>query len=164
MKHGKRKSRVYKTWCNMIQRCNNKNNNTYAYYGGRGIVISPDWLVFENFYHDMGDPPAGLTLDRLDNNQGYSTSNCRWADRSAQMHNRRYQKRGGFLNSKYRGVQKQKRGNKFLSTISLGNKAFRFCSIPIEEDAAVLYDFCALMFFGENAITNFAYKQGAGEL
>src|SRR5215472_5847287 len=60
---GKR-SRAYRIWNCMLQRCLNPNNTGYAYYGARGITVCEDWLSFENFYADMGDSPDDLSIDR----------------------------------------------------------------------------------------------------
>jgi hypothetical protein len=80
---------AYSVWSNMLTRCTNPHFHQWADYGGRGIGIDdPRWYVFEHFYADMGDPPNGLTLDRKDNNLGYSKGNCRWATPLEQRHNR----------------------------------------------------------------------------
>jgi hypothetical protein len=73
----------------MVQRCTNPNNADYDNYGGRGITVCEDWYSFENFFADMGVPPPGLTLDRIDNDGNYEPSNCRWATYSVQLQNRR---------------------------------------------------------------------------
>lgn len=79
----------YRAWGAMIQRCTNPNNPAWEYYGGRGISVCDRWLTFANFIADMGLRPAGLTLERMDNDKGYSPDNCKWATRKAQMLNRR---------------------------------------------------------------------------
>ena len=78
---------IYRVWANMKQRCYNENNTAYERYGGAGITVCKRWHSFDNFYADVGDPPTGMTLDRVNNKKGYSPSNCRWASYTAQARN-----------------------------------------------------------------------------
>ena len=65
----------------MIQRCTNPKAQNYRHYGGRGITVCDRWRVYENFLADMGERPADLSLDRIDN-ESYEPANCRWATQS----------------------------------------------------------------------------------
>ena len=80
---------LYITWKNMRQRCNNPKYPQYSDYGGRGIKVCKEWDDFKIFARDMGDRPEGLSLDRKDNEKGYSKNNCRWTDRVTQRNNSR---------------------------------------------------------------------------
>lgn len=73
----------------MLDRCRNPNNPAFHHYGGRGIKVCRQWQDFSAFYEDMGDPPAGFTLERRHNGRGYSLGNCHWATRKEQQNNRR---------------------------------------------------------------------------
>lgn len=88
--HGLSDSRIYHSWRAMIQRCENPSNPAYPYYGGRGIKVCDRWKVFEYFLEDMGHPPSSQhSIDRIDNDLGYSAKNCRWATDLEQGRNRR---------------------------------------------------------------------------
>ena len=92
--HALSKSRIYKVYNNMVNRCNNENSKGYENYGGRGITVCDRWMEpapqgFLNFLEDMGDCPTGMSLDRVDVDKGYSKENCRWADATTQAYNQR---------------------------------------------------------------------------
>jgi hypothetical protein len=78
-------------WEAMIARCTNPRCPAWADYGGRGITVCPEWLnSFEAFLRDMGPRPSPLySLDRKENNEGYSPGNCRWATKKEQSRNTR---------------------------------------------------------------------------
>lgn len=78
---------TYATWRGMMERCNNPNHVNYRHYGGRGISVCPRWSSFANFLEDMGERPAGMTLDREHGDRGYDPGNCRWATYSVQAQN-----------------------------------------------------------------------------
>ena len=81
---------TYNSWRGMNKRCYDINNDSYSYYGGRGIIVCERWKdSFENFLEDMGQRPEGTSIDREDPNGNYEVSNCRWATHSEQMLNRR---------------------------------------------------------------------------
>lgn len=85
---------LYSIWCGMKKRCYTPSCDSYPYYGGRGIKVCDKWKNnFSAFVADMGDRPQGTTLDRVDGDRDYSPENCRWADHSTQMKNRKPFKR-----------------------------------------------------------------------
>jgi hypothetical protein len=89
-RHRKCKTRIYSIWKSMKQRCTDPNSTNYPKYGARGITVSEQWVSFDNFYLDMGDPPSpSHSLERLDNNLGYCKDNCTWATASEQGRNKR---------------------------------------------------------------------------
>jgi hypothetical protein len=89
-KHGMWQTPTYNSWGCMIQRCYNVKYTDYHNYGGRGITVCDSWKEsFLNFFNDMGERPIGTSLDRIDNNKGYSKDNCKWASRKEQARNMR---------------------------------------------------------------------------
>jgi|ERR1035437_10001388 hypothetical protein len=90
--HGLSRTLTYNTWARMRTRCAHKEHKQYKDYGGRGIKVCARWSRYENFLSDMGEQPKGLTLERKNNNQGYSKSNCVWDTPKAQARNRRSNK------------------------------------------------------------------------
>lgn len=94
IKHGMKRTPEYSTWTNLKTRCNNRNNRKYLSYGARGIKVCPEWnSSFENFYKDMGPKPGpDFSIDRINNNEGYSKDNCRWATKKQQGNNQRTNK------------------------------------------------------------------------
>lgn len=89
-KHGKTKTDEYKVWCAMITRCTNQNQDGFKNYGGRGIAVCDEWGDFDQFLKDMGKRPSkNHSLERVDNDLGYSAKNCVWAGRFAQSQNQR---------------------------------------------------------------------------
>lgn len=81
-------------WATMKNVCDNPNNRSYSYYGGRGITYAPEWSTFEQFVEGIEStigpvPFPGAHLDRIDNDRGYFPGNVRWATPKENHNNRR---------------------------------------------------------------------------
>ena len=88
--HGMYKTDEYLIWIGMKQRCDNPNNSAYKNYGKRGITYSSRWNDFLSFLHDMGKRPSRQhSLERVNNNDSYHPSNCKWATKEEQCNNTR---------------------------------------------------------------------------
>lgn len=95
-KSGGKRSKAYIVWVNLKARCDNSRDPGYKNYGGRGIGYESRWATFSEFLADMGEPPSGMFLDRIDNDGDYCRENCRWATRQEQNLNKRNIKRYEF--------------------------------------------------------------------
>lgn len=80
---------AYTAWASMKDRCTNPNNRAWSNYGGRGIGVCDRWKSYANFAQDMLPRLPGYSLERINNERGYSPCNCYWASRKAQQRNRR---------------------------------------------------------------------------
>lgn len=88
--HGRTGTTEYAIWRGMIQRCHSVGHKDYPNYGARGITVCERWRKsFAAFLADVGERPAGMTIDRINNDGGYELSNCRWATQIQQQQNRR---------------------------------------------------------------------------
>mgnify|MGYP001625111049 CR=1 FL=1 len=94
-KHGMSGSRIYRIFRSMHNRCETPSCTVYRYYGGRGITVCSEWDDFTVFYQwaISNGYADNLSIDRIDNDKGYSPENCRWVTQSEQVKNRRPFKR-----------------------------------------------------------------------
>ena len=120
--HGLGSNKFYKTWYGMLQRCNNLESTNYKYYGVRGITVCEEWLSVSNFvaWAESTYPNIeGYTLDRIDNDKGYSPENCTWSDKTTQAINQRIKKNN---TSGYVGVVWYKPLSKWMVQIMVNRK------------------------------------------
>ena len=92
--HGASKTPEYAVWRGILARCLRNTHPAYHNYGGRGITVCAQWYTFQQFFADMGRRPfKGASLERVDNNLGYTKTNCCWANTTTQSRNRRSNRR-----------------------------------------------------------------------
>ena len=144
--HGKYKSKMYRVWASMISRCSNRNDPSWKYYGGVGISVDESWKDFESFDCDMGGSyKEGLTIERLDVENGYNKNNCCWVGWKEQSFNK-----GRYKNSKSpkTGVSELK-NKKWHARIGVSGKDVNlgvFCSL---EEAVKAREDAEIKFFGK---------------
>lgn len=108
-------------WHKMKNRCYNTNYHSYHRYGGRGITVCDRWLnSLDDFIKDMGNPPFDKAeIDRIDNDKGYSPSNCRWVTHKENCNNRKtYKSKSGFT-----GVHLQRRTGLYSASFCVNRKS-----------------------------------------
>lgn len=126
------KNLLYTTYRVMKDRCYNSNSPDFKHYGGRGILVCPEWHGtegFNQFCKDMGERPKGCTLDRIKVNGNYEASNCRWANKFQQAANRRN-------NNKVVGVHWFKRDKKWQAQIKINGKTINLGRYLTHSEAA----------------------------
>ncbi len=138
--HGLSNHRFYATWADILQRCNNPQRKTYKHYGARGITVCEEWLDVRNFvaWAEATHPNIeGMSLDRIDNDKGYSPENCRWVDVTTQILNQRKRKdnTSGFV-----GVCWDKSIDRWVAWIGVSSKEIKIGQFLLKEEAVLARD------------------------
>ena len=135
--HGLTYNKFYDTWRNMKNRCTNPSDIGYKNYGERGITVCAEWLDVSNFvaWAEVTHPNIeGYSLDRIDNNKGYSPDNCTWSSRTMQNINRRMQVTN---TSGYNGISWNKKNSNWRAVIGIATKKVYIGSFPTVQEAVL---------------------------
>ena len=149
-KHGNYKSPLYAVFVAMHQRCNNKKHKSYPLYGARGITVCNQWQDFVAFrdWSMASGYKENTSIDRIDNDKGYSPENCRWVDRVTQSRNRNALKN---KTSQFIGVHWDSNRSKWFSSISVNGKYISLGRYDNEIQAAKIRD----QYIKDNNLKNF---------
>lgn len=119
----KREYRAYSSWYNMKDRCNNPKNPKAHLYSEKGITYTSKWETFGGFLEDMGERPAGTSLDRVNGSLGYYKENCRWADTHTQANNVK-RKVSGTITDMSKQRKSHHRSKQFQAAIGIQGKSY----------------------------------------
>lgn len=138
-KHAMYGTPLYKVWSSMLGRCNNRYNNAYENYGGRGIKVCKEWEDFTNFYKwaIYANYTNNLSIDRIDNNGNYTPANCRWATSEVQGRNTRININN---TSGYRGVTYHYHRDKWQASIRVHPNRIHLGTFKTSIEAAKAYN------------------------
>ena len=138
--HNLTNTRIYKIWAGIKYRVSNYNNKRYKDYVGRGITICDGWKNDVKSFYDWAMSNGysdDLSLDRIDNDGGYSPENCRWTTRTVQSRNTRVRKDN---KSGYKGVSFRKDRNKYQTYISINSKRIHLGYFLTAVEGAIAYN------------------------
>ena len=138
--HGLTHNKWYSVWGGIIGRCYKPQNKSYKNYGARGITVCEEWLDITTFiaWAEATHPNIeGVSLDRIDNDKGYSPENCRWADRTTQNTNQRMREDN---TSGVKGVYYHKSIGKWVASIGVESKLKHIGSFKTLEEAVLARD------------------------
>lgn len=150
-------TKLRQCWHHMLQRCYDERASSYEYYGARGVTVCDEWRNDAKAFiaWSLANGFAvGLTIDRRENDKGYTPENCRWVTRAVNQQNRRKPSHGS--QSKHIGVVRTKNGEKWQAFIQANGKRKYLGTFATEADAATAYDTAAVELYGPDAKVNFS--------
>ena len=138
--HGQSRTKLYRVYYSMLQRCINPKATGYDRYGGRGISVCEEWQDFKVFneWSLANGYKEGLTIDRNNNDGNYEPSNCSWETRCIQSRNTSKLRKNN--TSGYKGVTFHKSSGKWYSTITVKQKSFHIGGFRTPKEAGQAYD------------------------
>lgn len=140
----------YRSWNKMIQRCYNKKNRMYKFYGAKGVKVCDEWHEFKNFINDMGEKPTtDHSIDRIDVNGNYEPSNCKWSTRLEQDRNKRIR---GTNKTGVNGIHYDKKNKKYRASIGVEGKTYQSKRFNTLDEAIEARKEMELKYWGKSSL------------